>query len=115
MEEDSNRQFAGSQRVFNALQSPTFSGLDQIASNTGAGAFDQPTAPGSLFDPFYAISMAAPVQQQSFGFDVHQQQNPQSYGFGPSSSSADLLSGLDYPVAFATGTGAGASTWSEPK
>ncbi|KAE9394582.1 hypothetical protein BT96DRAFT_184035 [Gymnopus androsaceus JB14] len=119
MEEDSNRQFAGSQRVFNALQSPTFSGLDQLASNTGAGAFDQPTAPGSVFDPFYAINMAAPVQQQSFGFDVHQQQNPQLHGLGPSSNGADPLSGLDYPFPFSAGAGAGAgagaSTWSEPK
>ncbi|KAE9394585.1 hypothetical protein BT96DRAFT_998390 [Gymnopus androsaceus JB14] len=112
MEEDFKRQYAGSQRAFNALQSPTFSGLDQIASNTGAGAFHQPTAPGSLFDPFYAINVAAPVQQQSF--DVHQPQNPQSYGFGSSSSGADPLSGLDYPVAFSAGPGAGASTWGEP-
>ncbi|KAE9394584.1 hypothetical protein BT96DRAFT_1022464 [Gymnopus androsaceus JB14] len=111
MDEDSNRQFAGSQRVFNALQSPTFPGLDQLASNAGAGAFHQPTAPGSVFNPFYSINMTVPVQQQSFGFDVHQQ-NPQSYGFGPSSGGADPLSGLDYPVAFATG--AGASTWGEP-
>ncbi|KAE9405038.1 hypothetical protein BT96DRAFT_1015953 [Gymnopus androsaceus JB14] len=119
--EDSQRQFAGSQQFFNALQSPTFSGPDQFASNAGAGAFHQPTAPGSAFDPFYAINMglAPPTQQQSFGFDVQQPlQTSQSYRFGLLSSSADPLSGLDHPVAstaLAAGSGTEASsTWSEP-
>ncbi|KAE9383335.1 hypothetical protein BT96DRAFT_1009337 [Gymnopus androsaceus JB14] len=111
MKEDSQHQFAGSQRVYNALQSPAFSGLDQLASDNGAGAFHQPTAPGS----------GAPAQQLSSGFDVRQQQqNPQLFGFELSSSSSgvDSLSGLDHTVAFTaltagSGTEVG-STWSEP-
>ncbi|KAJ3746189.1 hypothetical protein DFH05DRAFT_1484083 [Lentinula detonsa] len=127
MPDDSIRQFAGTRRASNALNSPLMSMSQGNAAPgvyiAGVGSFQQPSVvpssvdnPSSIFDPSFGINIA-PSDQQALGFDGQEQNffgaySSPSFTFDPSTSNdaPSLNTGLDdsdFAASFA-------SAWDNP-
>ncbi|KAJ3735521.1 fungal-specific transcription factor domain-containing protein [Lentinula guzmanii] len=122
MPDDSIRQFAGTRRASNALNSPLMSMSQGNAAPGvyigGVGSFQQPSVvpssvdnPSSIFDPSFGINIA-PSDQQALGFDGQEQNffgaySSPSFTFDPSASNdaPSLNTGLedsDFAASFAS-------------